>query len=124
MMEKYAIARDSIRESKNKRDINSFKVKFETEKKELLISKQKGELRMRAILLCLVVFILIASTCGFIIYIRNRNRLFRLIVEQQKEFTTRQNKYAPYLDKNQEIKEGKYEEYDKDSQNYTNYIKR
>ena len=123
MMEKYAIARDSIRESKNKRDINSFKVKFETEKKELLISKQKGELRMRAILLCLVVFILIASTCGFIIYIRNRNRLFRLIVEQQKEFTTRQNKYAPYLDKNQEIKEGKYEEYDKDSQNYTNYIK-
>ena len=59
MMEKYAIARDSIRESKNKRDINSFKVKFETEKKELLISKKKGDPRGGPFFLSFVLFILI-----------------------------------------------------------------
>ncbi len=31
------------------------------------------------------------------LYIRRRNRLYRLIVEQHKEFATRQNEYAPYL---------------------------
>lgn len=98
LFEKYFLARDSIRECTNIRDINSFKIKFETEKKEILISKQKGELRLRMILLYVALFFLLASICGFLIYIKRRNRFYRLIVEQQKEFATRQNEYAPYIE--------------------------
>lgn len=107
LMERYASARDSIRECGNSREINAFKVKFETEKKEILISKQKEELRLRMILLCVVAFFLLASVCGFLIYIRRRNRFYRLIVAQQKEFATRQNEYAPYLGKGKVIAQEK-----------------
>ncbi len=81
---------------KTNRDINSFKVKFGNgEEKELLISKQKGELpdAGHSSLPCRIYTHSINLRIHNI-YIRNRNRLFRLIVEQQKEFTTRQNKYA------------------------------
>lgn len=97
MLENYQAARDSIQRLANTREMNAFKVKFETEKKELLIASQRSALLWRNILLCMAIAFIIAIVIGFLLYIRRRNRLYRLIVEQQKEFATRQNEYAPYL---------------------------
>ena len=97
ILEDYQTARDSISKITNTREMNAFKVKFETEKKELLIASQRSSLLWRNILLCTAIVFIVAIIIGFMLYIRRRNRLYRLIVEQQKEFATRQNEYAPYL---------------------------
>lgn len=97
MLEDYQTARDSVSKITNTREMNAFKVKFETEKKELLIASQRTSLLWRNILLCMAIVFIVAIITGFMLYIRRRNRLYRLIVEQQKEFATRQNEYAPYL---------------------------
>lgn len=97
LMERYTASRDSILDLRNSRDINSFKVKFDTEKKEILIASQKASIKSRNVMLAMAGLFLIAVVAGFLIYIWRRNRFYRLIVEQQKEFVTRQNTYAPFL---------------------------
>lgn len=104
MLEDYQTARDSVSRIANTRELNAFKVKFEIEKKEILIASQRSALRWRNILLCTAIAFIVAIIIGFMLYIRRRNRLYRLIVEQQKEFSTRQNEYAPYLTERKEIK--------------------
>lgn len=105
MLESYQMKRDSVQKTHNTREHNAFKVKFETEKKELVIASQRASLRWRNILLIMSLLFIIALIAGFWMYIRRRNRFYRLIVEQQREFTTRQNEYAPYL-KKEEVQEG------------------
>lgn len=103
MLEGYQTARDSILRVANTRELNAFKVKFEIEKKEIQIASQQSALRWRNILLFMAIVFIVATVVGFMLYIRRRNRLYRLIVEQQKEFSTRQNEYAPYLAKRKEL---------------------
>ncbi len=51
MLEAYQTARDSVSRIHNTREMNAFKAKFETEKKELVIASQRASLRWRNILL-------------------------------------------------------------------------
>lgn len=97
LLERYQAARDSVARIHNTREMNAFKAKFETEKKELVIASQRASLRWRNVLLGMAVAFIFAITAGFMLHTRRRNRLYRLIVEQHKEFATRQNEYAPYL---------------------------
>lgn len=97
VLERYQAARDSVSRIHSIREMNAFKAKFETEKKELVIASQRASLRWRNILLGMAFAFILAIIAAFMLYIRRRNRLYRLIVEQHKEFATRQNEYAPYL---------------------------
>lgn len=97
MLERYAAARDSLRESVSRREINAFKIKFETEKKEMVIAQQNITLKSRTILLAMSGIFIVVITVGFMLFIRKRNRLYRSIVEQNKEFVTRQDEYVPFM---------------------------
>lgn len=97
LMARYAKARDSLRQVYSATQINSYKVKFETDKKEVELAAQKQSLRLRTMTLGAIITLFLIIIVGLILYVRKRNRLFRLVANREKEFINRLDVYSPYV---------------------------
>lgn len=90
-LEKYISLRDSITKFRNDEQVNRFRIRYETGKKELEIARSHAAIRIRNIILitlaCLSVIVILLIT----IYYRKRNRLLSVIVERQKRLTNLKN---------------------------------
>lgn len=96
-MSKYAEARDSLSRVSNRAQINAFKVKFDTDKKEAQIAAQIQEIRSRNKLLGSVILFFLLIMAAMVLYLRKRNRMFRLMAAREKEFINRLDVYSPYI---------------------------
>lgn len=84
-MHQYADARDSLQQIKSLYELNSFKIKYDTEKKELELTRQKAALHSRTLVIGWIVTIALLLIISMAFYIRHRNRLYRIIIEQKQE---------------------------------------
>ena len=86
--EKYLAIRDSINEFRNQEQVNRFRIRYELGKKELEIQKSHNDLKTRNI----IIISIISFSLIFIIlqwlYLRKRNKLYSVIVENQKSLNS------------------------------------
>lgn len=82
----YINARDSLNRLRNMEEINTYKVRFDVEKKELELARNRETMKRQSITLWAVV-ILLSVVAGFYLFYTLRKRsMHRLIVRQQKDF--------------------------------------
>lgn len=82
----YINARDSLISLRNMEEINTYKVRFDVEKKELELARNRETMKRQSITIWAVV-ILLSVVAGFYLFYTLRKRsMHRLIVRQQKDF--------------------------------------
>lgn len=86
----YIHARDSINNLRNMEEINSYKVKFDVEKKELELARNRATMKSQSITLWAVFSVIALTIVFYIFYSVRRRKIHRLIVRQQKDFIMEQ----------------------------------
>lgn len=82
----YINARDSLNNLRNMEEINTYKVCFDVEKKELELARNRETMKRQSITIWAAI-ILLAVVVGFYLFYTLRKRsMHRLIVRQQKDF--------------------------------------
>ncbi|MGN0237612.1 MAG: helix-turn-helix domain-containing protein [Lepagella sp.] len=82
----YIQAQDSIKEIHNTNEINTYKVKFEVEKKELELRANRQTIKSQRIMIYSIITIILITICFYIFYQRRQHRIRKVIVRQQKDF--------------------------------------
>lgn len=90
----YINGRDSVNNLRNQEEINTYKVRFDVEKKELELARNRETMKRQSITLWGVI-ILLGLWGGFYFFYKLRRRsMHRIIVRQQKDFLMEQSKSA------------------------------
>lgn len=89
--DRYISARDSINFVKNKEEISNAKVKFDVEKKEMELGKQREIIRWQRFALWTVAASLLTIVLCVIFYKWRKKSFQKVIVRQQKDFISERN---------------------------------
>lgn len=90
-LELYTNGRDSITRLRNIEEINTQKVRFEVQKKELELARNREIMKRQSITLWAVLIIIVFTASFYLFYRLRQHHLRRLIVRQQKEFLMEQS---------------------------------
>ncbi|MDE5796312.1 MAG: helix-turn-helix domain-containing protein, partial [Muribaculaceae bacterium] len=85
-LELYINARDSLNRLRNMEEINTYKVRFDVEKKELELARNRETMKRQSITIWAAVILLIVIAAFYLFYTLRKRSMHRLIVRQQKDF--------------------------------------
>lgn len=94
-LEQYIIARDSVNNLRNREEINSYKVKFDVEKKELELARNRETMRRQNITIWAVGIVVTLCVCFFLMFNYRKRRMNRLIVRQHREYMLQNRNLVP-----------------------------
>ena len=86
----YINGRDSVNNLRNQEEINTYKVRFEVEKKELELARNRETMKRQSITLWAIVILLVLAGGFYLFYTLRKRSMHRLIVRQQKDFLMEQ----------------------------------
>ncbi|MBD5356944.1 MAG: helix-turn-helix transcriptional regulator [Bacteroides sp.] len=96
----YINGRDSVNNLRNQEEINTYKVRFDVEKKELELARNRETMKRQSITLWAIVIILVIAGGFYLFYTLRKRSMHRLIVRQQKDFLMEQQaKETDYSEK-------------------------
>ncbi len=82
----YINGRDSVNSLRNQEEINTYKVRFDVEKKELELARNRETMKRQSITLWAVVILMVLAGGFYLFYTLRKRSMHRLIVRQQKDF--------------------------------------
>ncbi|MDE6668328.1 MAG: helix-turn-helix domain-containing protein [Muribaculaceae bacterium] len=82
----YINARDSLNRLRNMEEINTYKVRFDVEKKELELARNRETMKRQSITIWAAIILLSVITAFYLFYTLRKRSMHRLIVRQQKDF--------------------------------------
>lgn len=86
----YINGRDSVNSLRNQEEINTYKVRFDVEKKELELARNRETMKRQSITLWAVITLLVLAGGFYLFYTLRKRSIHRLIVRQQKDFLMEQ----------------------------------
>lgn len=89
-LELFINGRDSVNGLRNQEEINTYKVRFDVEKKELELARNRETMRRQSLTLWGVVSLIVLAGGFYLFYSLRKRSMHRLIVRQHKDFLREQ----------------------------------
>lgn len=96
-LDRYLVARDSVNGLRNREEINSYKVKFDVEKKELELAASRETMKHQRMMIWAVCVIAVLTIGFYLIYDYRKKRMYRLIVRQHRDFLMQNRANSPQV---------------------------
>ncbi len=85
-LQKYTVARDSVVEQRNREELNRYKVKYDTNKKEVELMRRQAVISQQRHIIVSIVVIVILVILFWAFYIVRKKKMLRLIMRQSRDY--------------------------------------